>query len=162
MTISSGRKNEFLLALGARRLQGVTFAVLQAIVEHINPILGVAFAAYGKYAREGGRTRRTAMRTIPQLCRLGILKQTRRDGPPILWFPELMDMDAAEAVRRTDFLIRNRGKDPDAYFREAGPENGTPHLVGRAENGTPLEGGAKNGTSGGARNGTHNLLIPTP
>ena len=59
-----------------------------------------------------------SQRTIPALHRHGLLrKQSRRDGPPVLWLPELMDMQADEAVRRAGWLADHKDEDPQNYFR---------------------------------------------
>jgi hypothetical protein len=159
MTISPIRKSEFLRALGARRLPGVNLAVAQAIVERINATLGVAFAHYSDeqdaehhrktYAGLSGHYRRTVLRTITGMSSHGALKKrARRNGPPALWIPDLMDMDAAEAVRRVEWIVRHRGEDDSAYFCGGGAKVGTPSAPG----------GAKVGTSGGARIGTYNTI----
>jgi hypothetical protein len=129
MTISAVEKSEFLRSLASRRLPGVSIAVAQAIVERINNTLGVAFAAYGpdpdrpddgrrkSYAEMSGYKRRSVMRTVTELSRHGLLKKhARRDGAPVLWVPELMDMTSSEAVRRARWIIRNRDKDHADYF----------------------------------------------
>jgi hypothetical protein len=158
MTISPVDKKNFLLSLGARRLPGVTMEVAQVIVERINATLGVAFAHYSDelnpehhlktYAGLSGYHRRTVLRTIAGLSRDGTLKKrARRDGAPALWFPELMDMAPPEAVRRAEWLIQHRDDDDRAYF-SGGAKAGTPSPPG----------GAKVGTSRGARIVTHNTV----
>jgi DNA-binding transcriptional ArsR family regulator len=109
-------KNEFLKK--ARNLRGkVSLAVVDAILDHVDPILGVASATYDKYADVSGTGRRTVERTIPVLYRHGLLrKQSRRDGPPVLWLPEIMDMQADEAVRRREWLAHHKGENPQNYF----------------------------------------------
>jgi hypothetical protein len=96
------------------------------------------------------------MRTITELFSHGLLKKhARRDGAPVLWVPDLMDMTPSEAVRRAQWIIRDKRKDEDfsAYFgQESAP-------VGCAKSGTPyVPGCAKSGTSGGAESGTHNTV----
>jgi hypothetical protein len=155
MTISPIKKGEFLRSLAARRLPGVSIAVAQAIVERINHTLGVAFAAYGpdpdrpddgrrkSYAEMSGYKRRSVMRTVAELSRHGLLKKhPRRDGAPVLWVPELMDMTPSESVRRAEWIIRNKDKDHADYF------GGRSLPAGGAKSGTSYPaGGAKSGTS---------------
>jgi predicted transcriptional regulator len=60
---------------------------------------------------------RTVSRTIPVLHRHGLLrKQSRGNGPPVLWLPELMDMQADEAVRRAGWLAYHKDENPQNYF----------------------------------------------
>jgi hypothetical protein len=146
MTISPVEKSEFLRSLAARRLPGVSLPIAQAIVERISAALGVAFADYGKYAADVGRGKRTAERTVPALCRHGLVKvYARRNGPPALWVPSLLDMAPAEAIRRVEWAVRNRGKDHREYFGAGSAKNGGPYELGSA----------KSGGSGSARNGGH-------
>jgi lambda repressor-like predicted transcriptional regulator len=108
------KKNEFLGKLLPRQ---VSLAVVHAIVDHVHPILGVAFASYEKYAEVSASGLRTVARTIPALNRLGFLrKQSRRDGPPVLWLPEIMDMQAHEAVKRAAWLAHHKDENPQNYF----------------------------------------------
>ena len=80
-------------------------------------MLGVAFEKYGKYAEVSATGLRTVARTIPALHRHGLLrKQPRHDGPPVLWLPELMDMQADEALRRAAWLAHHKGENPQHYF----------------------------------------------
>jgi predicted transcriptional regulator len=115
--ITDVKKNEFLGKLGANLPEQVSLRVVHAIVHHVNPILGVAFAKYEKYAEMSATGPRTVARTIPALHRHGLLrKQSRRDGPPVLWLPELMDMQADEAVQRAGWLGHHKDGDPKNYF----------------------------------------------
>ena len=80
-------------------------------------MLGVACEKYGKYADASATGLRTVTRTIPALHRRGLLrKQPRRDGPPVLSVPELMDMQADEALRRAAWLAHHKGENPQRYF----------------------------------------------
>jgi hypothetical protein len=112
------KKNDFLAKLGANPPQQVSLAVVHAIVDHMDPILGVASARYLKYAEMSATGLRTVTRTIPALHRHGLLrKQSRRDGPPVLWLPEIMDMQADEALRRAGWLAHHKEENPQNYFR---------------------------------------------
>jgi hypothetical protein len=149
MRISPVKKSEFLRSISAKRLKGVSLAIVQIIVERINATLGIAFANYSKYADEAGRDRQVAERTIPALCRHGVLKKrARRNGPPVLWFPELMDMDPAEAVRRVEWYVRHQDEDPSAYFPGGYVKNDEPSPVGYV----------KNDGSGYVKNDVHNTI----
>jgi hypothetical protein len=113
--ITDIKKSEFLGNLGANLPKQVSLPVVHAIVSHVNPILGVASARYEKYAQMSATGLRTVSRTIPVLHRHGLLrKQSRGNGPPVLWLPELMDMQADEAVRRAGWL---------AYHKDENPQN---------------------------------------
>ena len=101
MTADAFKKKEFLAKLSANLPQNVSLPVLRAIVDSVNPVLGVTFAKYEKYAEVSATGLRTVARTIPALHRYGLLgKQSRRDGPPVLWLREIMDMQADERVAR--------------------------------------------------------------
>ncbi len=116
--ISAIKKNECLGKLGAHLPRQASLPVVHAIVEHVDPILGVASEGYKHYAEVSATGQRTVQRTIPALYRHGLLrKQSRRDGPPVLWLPELMDMQADEAVRRAGWLADHKYEDPKNYFR---------------------------------------------
>ena len=148
MTISPVMKGEFLRSLSARRLRGVSLVLVQAIVERINATPGIAFANYSKYASDVGRERQVAERTIPALSRLGLpRKHARRNGPPVLWFPDLMDMTPDEAVRRVEWCVRHQGEDPSAYF-----------TGGYVKNDVPCPGYVKNDVSGYVKNDVHNPI----
>jgi hypothetical protein len=111
------KKNEFLGKLGANLPQDVSLPVVHAIVDNVDPILGVAFAKYEKYAEVSATGLRTVARTIPALHRHGLLrKQARHDGPPVLWLPEIMDMQANEALRRAAWLAQQKDENPQGYF----------------------------------------------
>jgi len=111
------KKEEFLGKLGANLPQQVSLPVVQAIVDRVDPILGVAFARYEKYAEVSATGLRTVARTIPALHRRGLLgKQSRHDGPPVLWLPEIMDMQADEALRRAAWLAHHSDEHPQNYF----------------------------------------------
>ena len=111
------KKNEFLGKLGANPPKHISLAVVHAIVDQVDPILGVAFEKYKKYAEVSATGLRTVARTIPALHRHGLLrKQPRHDGPPVLWLPELMDMQADEALRRAAWLAHHKGENPQHYF----------------------------------------------
>jgi hypothetical protein len=110
-------KNEFLGKLSANLPRHVSLPVVHAMVDHVDPILGVASAKYEKYAEVSATGLRTVARTIPVLFRHGLLrKQSRRDGPPVLWLPGLMDMQADEALRRATWLANHKGENPQNYF----------------------------------------------
>src|SRR5437660_1563255 len=112
------KKNEFLGKLGANLPQQLSLPVVHAIVDQVDPILGVAFARYEKYAEVSATGLRTVARTIPALHRHGLLrKQSRHDGPPVLWLPEIMDMQADEALRRAGWLAHHKDENPQNYFR---------------------------------------------
>jgi hypothetical protein len=116
--ITGIKKNEFLEKLGANLPHQVSLPVIHAIVHHVDPILGVASARYEKYAEVSATGLRTVARTIPALYRHGVLrKQSRRDGPPVLWLPEIMNMQADEAVRRAGWLAHHKDENPQNYFR---------------------------------------------
>src|SRR5439155_26087526 len=116
--ITGIKKNEILEKLGANLPQRVSLPVVQAIVHDVDSILGVASARYEKYAEVSATGLRTVARTIPALYRHGVLrKQSRRDGPPVLWLPEIMDMQADEAVRRAGWLAHHKDENPQNYFR---------------------------------------------
>jgi DNA-binding transcriptional ArsR family regulator len=116
--ITGIKKSEFLGKLGANLPQQVSLPVVQAIVHHVDTILGVASARYEKYAEVSATGLRTVERTIPALYRHGVLrKQSRRDGPPVLWLPDIMDMQADEAVRRAGWLAHHKDENPQNYFR---------------------------------------------
>jgi Transcriptional regulator, AbiEi antitoxin len=111
------KKNELLAKLSANVPRNVSLAVVHAVVDHVHPILGVAFARYEKYAEVSASGLRTVARTIPALNRLGFLrKQSRRDGPPVLWLPEIMDMQAHEAIQRAAWLAHYEDENPQNYF----------------------------------------------
>jgi lambda repressor-like predicted transcriptional regulator len=111
------KKNEFLGKLSANLPQYVSLPVLRAIVDQVDPILGVASASYEKYAEASATGLRTVARTIPALHRHGLLgKQIRHDGPPVLWLPEIMDMRADEALRRIAWLAQHKDENPQNYF----------------------------------------------
>jgi hypothetical protein len=112
------KKNEFLGNLGASLPKKVSLPVVRAIVQRVDPILGVASARYEEYAEVSATGVRTVARTIPALYRHGVLrKQSRHDGPPVLWLPELIDMHADEAVRRAGWLANHKDENPQNYFR---------------------------------------------
>jgi hypothetical protein len=112
-------KTELVATLGSKLPQDVSLPVVYAIIDEVDPILGVASAKYEKYAELSGRGLRTVVRTIPALHRHGLLrKQARHDGPPVLWLPELMDMQVDEALRRAAWLARNKNDDPQNYFTD--------------------------------------------
>jgi hypothetical protein len=116
--ITDIKKSEFLGKLGANPPKQVSLPVVHAIVSYVNPILGVASARYEKYAEVSATGLRTVARTIPALHRHGLLrKQSRRNGPPVLWLPEMMDMQADEAVRRAEWLAYHKDENPQNYFR---------------------------------------------
>jgi hypothetical protein len=116
--IAGIKKKEFLDKLCANLPQQVSLPVVQAIVHDVDPILGIAAARYEKYAEVSATGLRTVARTIPALYRHGVLrKQSRRDGPPVLWLPEIMDMQADEAVRRAGWLAHHKDENPQNYFR---------------------------------------------
>jgi hypothetical protein len=101
------KKNRFCDELGANLPRQVKLSVVRAIVDQVDPILGVASARYEKYAEMAATGVRTVERTIVALHRLGRLrKRARHDGPPVLWLPEIMNMKADEAVRRARRLAR--------------------------------------------------------
>jgi predicted transcriptional regulator len=111
------KKHEFLGRLGANPPKHISLAVVHAIVDQVDPILGVAFEKYRKYAEVSATGLRTVARTIPALHRHGLLRKLpRRDGPPVLWLPELMDMQADEALRRAAWLADHKGENPQQYF----------------------------------------------
>jgi hypothetical protein len=115
--ITDIKKSEFLGNLGANLPKQVSLPVVHAIVSHVNPILGVASARYEKYAQMSATGLRTVSRTIPVLHRHGLLrKQSRGNGPPVLWLPEIMDMQADEAVRRAGWLAYHKDENPQNYF----------------------------------------------
>jgi hypothetical protein len=146
MTISPVAKKNFLGSVACQCKRGVSLAITHAIVERVNTTLGIAFANYSVYAADVNRSRQVAERTIPALCRLGLMKKyARRNGPPVLWIPELMDMDAEEAVRRVEWYVRNQGENPSGYF--AG---------GSVKNDVPSAGSVKNDVSGYVKNDVHN------
>jgi hypothetical protein len=116
MTIAI-KKNEFLGKLCANLPQQVSLPVVRAIVDQLDPILGVAFAKYEKYAEVSATGPRTVERTIPALHRYRLLgKLGRQDGPPVLWLPAIMDMQADEALRRASWLARHKDENPQNYF----------------------------------------------
>ena len=116
--ITAIKKNEYLEKLGAHLPRQASLPVVHAIVNYVDPILGVASEGYKKYAEVSATGRRTVERTIPALHRHGLLrKQSRRDGPPVLWLPELMDMRVEEAVRRAGWLAHHKDENPQNYFR---------------------------------------------
>jgi hypothetical protein len=116
--ITNIKKSEFLGKLGANLPKQASLPVVHAIVSHVDPILGVAFARYEKYAEMSATGLRTVARTIPVLHRHGLLgKQSRHNGPPVLWLPEIMNMQAGEAVRRAEWLAHHKDEDPQNYFR---------------------------------------------
>jgi hypothetical protein len=156
MKISPVKKSEFLRSIGARRLKGVSLAIVQIIVERINATLGIAFANYSKYAFEAGRERQVAERTIPALCRLGLLKKhARRDGPPVLWAPALMDMTPDEAVRRVEWFVRHQGEDESTYFAGGSVKNDVPSAGSVKNDGS---GYIKDDGSGYLKNEVHNTI----
>ena len=111
------KKYEFLGRLGANPPKHISLAVVHAIVDQVDPILGVAFEKYRKYAEVSATGLRTVARTIPALHRHGLLRKLpRRAGPPVLWLPELMDMQADEALRRAAWLADHKGENPQQYF----------------------------------------------
>jgi hypothetical protein len=119
--ITGTKKNEFLKKLSANLLQQVSFPVVQAIVGHVDQILGITCATYAKYAELSATGLRTVARTIPVLHRHRLLrKQSRHDGPPVLWLPEIMDMETDEAVRRAGWLAGHKDENPQNYFRTRG------------------------------------------
>jgi predicted transcriptional regulator len=70
-----------------------------------------------KYADVSATGLRTVARTIPALHRHGLLgKKSRHDGPPVLWLPEIMDMQADEALRRAAWLAHHKDENPQNYF----------------------------------------------
>jgi predicted transcriptional regulator len=112
------KKKEFLGKLGASLPEHVSLPVVHAIVDQLDPILGVAFARYEKYAEVSATGLRTVARTIPALHVQGLLrKQSRHNGPPVLWLPEVMDMQVDEAVRRAAWLAHHKDENPQNYFR---------------------------------------------
>jgi hypothetical protein len=122
------KKKEFLAKLGANLPENVSLPVARAIVDNVDPVLGVAFAKYEKYAELSTTGLRTVERTIPALHRHGLLRrQYRHDGPPVMWLPEIIDMQAEEAIRRAAWLARHKDENPQNYFT-AGDSN----LVARA------------------------------
>jgi hypothetical protein len=126
-------KNDFLRKLEANPPAQVSLPVVYAIVDQLNPVLGVSSAKYEKYAELSGTGLRTVARTIPALHQIGLLrKKARRDGPPVLWVPKIMKMKADEAVRRAGWLAGHEDENPQNYFRpedanEARRELGRPH-----------------------------------
>src|SRR5437868_918624 len=114
--ITDIKQNEFLGKLGANLPQKVSIPVVQAIVQHVDPILGVASANYKKYADVSATGLRTVARTISVLHRHGFLRKKFRDGPPVLWLPKLMDMQGDEALRRGGWLAEHKDEDPKNYF----------------------------------------------
>ena len=118
--ITDIKKNEFLGKLAANQPQQVSLPVVHAIVQHVHPILGVACARYEEYAEVSATGLRTVARTIPALERHGLVrKRPRRHEPPVLWLPEMMDMQADEALRRAGWLARHKDDNPQNYFRGA-------------------------------------------
>jgi lambda repressor-like predicted transcriptional regulator len=116
--ITDIEKSKFLGKLGANLPKQVSLPVVHAIVSHLDPILGVASARYEKYAEVSATGLRTVTRTIPVLHRHGLLrKQSRRNGPPVLWLPEIMDMQADEAVERAGWLACHKDENPQNFFR---------------------------------------------
>jgi hypothetical protein len=116
--ITDIEKSKFLGKLGANLPKQVSLPVVHAIVSHLDPILGVASARYEKYAEVSATGLRTVARTIPVLHRHGLLrKQSRRNGPPVLWLPEIMDMQAHEAVERAGWLACHKDENPQNFFR---------------------------------------------
>jgi hypothetical protein len=111
------KKHEFLGRLRANPPKDTSLAVVHAIVDRVDPLLGVAFEKYQTYAEVSATGLRTVARTIPALHRHGLLrKQTRHDGPPVLWLPEIMDMQADEALRRAAWLAHNKNENSQNYF----------------------------------------------
>jgi hypothetical protein len=115
MMITEIKTNKFLRKLDANLPRYVSLPVVYAILDHVDPILGVACATYEKYAKASATGLRTVARTIPALHQHGLLrKQSRYDGPPVLWVPELLDMKADEAVRRARRLAHHKDENPPA------------------------------------------------
>jgi hypothetical protein len=113
--ITGIKTNKFLRKLDANLPRHVSVPVVQAILDHVDPILGVACATYEKYAKASATGLRTVARAIPALHQHGLLrKQSRHDGPPVLWVPELMDMKADEALRRARQLAHHKDENPPA------------------------------------------------
>ena len=111
------KENEFLAKLGTNLPENVSLPVARAIVDSVDRVLGVAFAKYENYAEVSATGLRTVERTIPALHRHGLLRrQYRHDGPPVLWLPEIMDMQADEALRRAAWLARHKDENPQNYF----------------------------------------------
>ena len=111
------KKSEFLGRLRANPPKDTSLAVVHAIVDRVDPLLGVAFEKYQTYAEVSATGLRTVARTIPALHRHGLLrKQTRHDGPPVLWLPKIMDMQADEALRRAAWLAHNKNENSQNYF----------------------------------------------
>ena len=110
-------KNEFWRKLWANLPEHVSLPVVRAIVDSLDLVLGVAFGKYEKYAEVSATGLRTVSRTISELHRQGLLrKQARHDGPPVLWLPEIMDMQADEALRRAAWRADHEGENPQNYF----------------------------------------------
>jgi lambda repressor-like predicted transcriptional regulator len=126
--INDIKTNKLLRKLDTNLPRQVSLPVVHAILDHMDPILGVACATYEKYAKASATGLRTVARTIPALSRHGLLrKQSRHDGPPVLWLPELMEMTADEAVRRAGWLAQYKDENPQNYFRA-----GRANVAGRA------------------------------
>src|ERR1700730_2109526 len=107
MTITPKQKQQLLERLTKARIRGLNMAVLRAIYWHIHPDHGVAFAAYIHYTSRSGMSERTVQRTVQVGCDYLILGLAYREGPPVIWARELMDMEPAEAVRRANMLAAN-------------------------------------------------------
>ncbi len=105
MTIAARDKQRVLDRLFKLRIRGLNIGVLRAIFGHVNPEFGVAWAKYCHYAEKSGRSERIVQRTIKVACDMLILRRAYREGAPAIWCPELMDMEAAEAVRRVDIAV---------------------------------------------------------
>jgi hypothetical protein len=116
--ITDAKKNEFLARLFAHLPNEVSPAVVHAIVQHVHSKLGVAFSKYMSYAEASGTGMRTVERTIAALHRHGVVRKQPRQHhlPPLLWFPELMDMEADEALQRAN--EQNFGTAENGYIED--------------------------------------------
>jgi hypothetical protein len=104
MTIAAKDKQRLLDRLFKCRTRELNIRVVRAILGYLNKDHGVAFAKYHHYAAKSGMSERIVQRTIQVGHDYLVLQRAYRQGAPVIWFPELMDMEPDEAVRRADAL----------------------------------------------------------
>jgi hypothetical protein len=115
MSITPGHKAEVLNRLTRARICGLNVSVMRAILYRINPQQGVAFCWFREYGKDCSRSERTVQRTIQVACARGFLLRAYREGAPVLWCPQLMDMEPVEAVKRANTLsAQHFGRQQDA------------------------------------------------
>jgi hypothetical protein len=98
--ISRSHKDALGKTIRAMLLKGVNSAVLDILLDWTNERYGIVFPRLLKLARAAGVSRSTAKRTLRALKSAKVIRQKRRVGAAIHWFPALADMTPAEAKRR--------------------------------------------------------------